>query len=108
MRQCSKKGCGIVLKDDETACPVCGTPTVSLGDQGLKKPHYADNELRAPILRRRQGSCVGNLVLIIIAVVIMAWVWKKVMAPTPPSPTGNTALGTALIDRLTQEPPKKN
>lgn len=84
MRQCKSKSCGVVLKDTDTLCPVCGGETMEAGS--MKKQRAYEDVPELKLVRRRSGSRIMALIGIIIGVAVIYYAYQRYSAPVAPNP----------------------
>lgn len=84
MRQCKSKSCGVVLKDTDTLCPVCGGETMEVGS--MKKQRAYEDVPELKLIRRRSGSRIMALIGIIIGVAVIYYAYQHFTKPVGPNP----------------------
>jgi hypothetical protein len=103
MRRCVNRGCGVILRDTDAQCPVCGSETVDAGaPKKEKQPH---NEPMVAI-RRKRGSCLTVIISIAIAAAVLYVLYTRILA-TDFEQSGRSTIGRKLFDILGREPAKK-
>ncbi len=103
MRQCNKRGCGVILLDTDMTCPVCGSETVDVGP--LKKERQYEDAAPLPLIRRKRGSRIVALVVLVVGGWLAYYAWQQIQTGQPT--TFDSSLGTRLIEKITS-PFKRN
>lgn len=96
MRQCKSKSCGVVLKDTDTLCPVCGGETIEVGS--MKKQRAYEDVPELKLLRRRSGSRIMALITLIIGAAVIYYAYQHFTKPVGDSPL--TSEPAAVPSRL--------
>ena len=102
MRRCARPGCGVILKDTDQQCPVCGGETVDAGSGKMEKQSYDEP---SPVIRRRRGGCCGVLIAVVFASVVLYVLYERILASD--DPTMDAGWANRLIDMVIGGPKKK-
>ena len=84
MRQCKSKTCGVVLKDSDMVCPVCGSETMDAGSMTKKRAYEDAPEL--PLVRVKRGSRIVAILTLIVGAVVIWYAYQNFTKPIGPNP----------------------